>query len=368
MTSLALSLLFVCAPALGQETAAPSLQPDVLAAFEAAAANAEENGALSLVVRKGGDVVFEHYAEGTSPDDIMPLASATKAFWGVVAAAAVDDGLLSLDELVADTLEPWRNVHIKEAVTVRDLLQLESGIDANHRPLRKDWTKDLFEAAVNADMQDELHTVFRDGPAPFFVFGALLAAKLGDEDIEAYVRRRVLDPIGLEIPVWTRDQAGNPHMPYGAYVSARGWSRFGQLLVEGGAVGEQRVVSEDSLAAVSQASAQNPCYRMGVWTRDALDRVGRTAAEFAAADDPEVQARVLAHRASLAGLPEDLVFIAGRGLQRMYVVPSQELVVVRLGVPPAGRFSEIEWLRLLFGVEAPPAATPLDVADESDEG
>ena len=68
----------------------------------------------------------------------------------LVAVAAADDGLFALDDLVASRLEAWRGVPSKEAVTVRQLLQLESGIDADWRPVRKDTHDDKFAAAVEA--------------------------------------------------------------------------------------------------------------------------------------------------------------------------------------------------------------------------
>src|SRR5207249_4935391 len=56
------------------------------------------------------------------------LASGTKSFSGAMLAAAVEDGLLKLDEKVADTITEWKNDQRKSQITIRHLLSLTSGI------------------------------------------------------------------------------------------------------------------------------------------------------------------------------------------------------------------------------------------------
>lgn len=58
-----------------------------------------------MLVQQGGQVIFERYDNNWSADAPHPLASGTKSFTGVAAMFAVQDGLLTLDELAADTPE-----------------------------------------------------------------------------------------------------------------------------------------------------------------------------------------------------------------------------------------------------------------------
>jgi len=96
---------------------------------EAAAYNAKKGG-VSLVVMKDGEIVFEDYPNNGGCDKAFELASGTKSFSGVIAAAAVQDGLLSLDERAADTLTEWRDDPRKADITIRQLLSLTSGVEA----------------------------------------------------------------------------------------------------------------------------------------------------------------------------------------------------------------------------------------------
>jgi CubicO group peptidase (beta-lactamase class C family) len=56
---------------------------------------------------QGGRILFEDYPR-SSAGATHELASGTKSFSGILAAAMVQDGLLSLDESCADTLTEWR--------------------------------------------------------------------------------------------------------------------------------------------------------------------------------------------------------------------------------------------------------------------
>ena len=55
------------------------------------------------------------------------IYSGTKAFWNLAALAAAEDGLLDLDDLVANTITNWRSDPGKSRVTIRQLLNFDSG-------------------------------------------------------------------------------------------------------------------------------------------------------------------------------------------------------------------------------------------------
>src|SRR5471032_1703703 len=95
---------------------------------EAALAYAERHVLHGLVIEVAGTIVIERYANGYDAAKPHALYSGTKSFWGVTAAAAHDDGLLDIDEPVAQTIPDWRNDERKARVTLRDLLALTSGI------------------------------------------------------------------------------------------------------------------------------------------------------------------------------------------------------------------------------------------------
>jgi CubicO group peptidase (beta-lactamase class C family) len=350
MIALLTALLLAQAPSQPQ-TAQPQKAEAQSTAWRAAAAYSDQYGGLALVVRRGPEILFEHYADGHGPDKPWMLASGSVGLCTLAALCAEEDGLLKLDERVSDTLAEWRGVAGKDAVTVRQLLALESGIAANNAKVRDTHTLDHYQAALEAPMVDLPGQSFRFGPTAWFVLGALLDRKLAGEggDVLAYLRKRLLDPLGVDVHYWDRDKAGRPLLPTGAYLTAREWSKVGTLIVERGRAGERQLLSAERIALLAQPSRLEPNYGLGFWLHGGLDGARsvegpQPGAELTGAERVEERA---------ASIPRDLLFSAGFGRQRMFVFPSQGLVVVRQGYPVDG-WSDVDFLRILLGIDTAP--------------
>ena len=68
-----------------------------------------------MLVMQNDQTVFEHYANGGRRDGAGQIFSGTKSFWGIAALCAVHDGLIKLDDRVADTITEWKNRHAQIA-------------------------------------------------------------------------------------------------------------------------------------------------------------------------------------------------------------------------------------------------------------
>jgi len=328
--------------------AAPQDPPAPPAAFEAAAEYSQAHGGLALAVRDAaGELLFERYADGIGPANALPLYSAGHGFWAVAALAAEQDGLLELEAPVARWLPAWQGVVAKEQVLVRQLLDMTAGLDPNPKAVRSPYTSDRYKAALDSRMTERAGARFRFGPCPWMIFGALLG-EVGEprrEDAFAYLKRRVLDPLEIETIDWERDRAGNPMIPFGAYLTAREWSKLGAFLLAGGRVGEAQVVEAERLARLNEPCPANDGYGLGFWRRGSLARDVEDESQGAASGGEATDD-------ALAGLPDDVYFSAGLGGQRLYVIPSRGLTVARLGLP-AGPWSDVHFLRLLLDAPAP---------------
>ena len=184
----------------------------------AAAYNAKMDG-VSFLVLKSGKLVCEGYPNGGAADQAHVLASGTKSFTGLIAAAAVQDGFLSLDERAADTITEWRADPAKAKITIRQLLSLNSGLDPSET-----GAPPPYSVAIAQPMKHEPGTTFEYGPAAFQVFGALMKRKLAAHgkpgDPLIYLQTRILDPIGVKPARWARTREDDPTMPSGAALSS----------------------------------------------------------------------------------------------------------------------------------------------------
>jgi CubicO group peptidase (beta-lactamase class C family) len=295
--------------------------------LDAAAAYAEKHGLHALIVSHGGKTVLERYAPGYDRPKPHALYSGTKSFWGVLAVAAEDDGLLDLDELVARTVPEWQNDPRKSRVTLRHLLQLTSGIGFGGLGS----AVPTFAKALATPVEVEPGTKFTYGGIPLQVFGAVLQRKLHrrSPSPHAYLQERILDPIGLKIASWRKLPDGTQPLPTGAFVAAGEWLKFGRLIAAGGVWKEKIVVRRSPLERCFEGSTANPRYGLCFWL------------------------------SPLASHP-DVVYASGSGGQALYISPSENLVVVKFG--DSRSYKHDAFLRALFGL------TPAGVAAKRRRG
>jgi CubicO group peptidase (beta-lactamase class C family) len=316
---------------VGSSVAAP-VNPNAL---RAAANYSRSAGGLSFLAIQNGQTLLEENA-----NEGHKIYSGTKAFWCLAALAAAEDGLLTLDENVANTIDAWRMDPRKARITIRQLLDFSAGLEPVNR-LHGDNPGDRDAIAVRAPIVASPGSSFLYGPAALQVFHAVLKAKLNGESPTRYLERRVLRRMGLGSQRYLTDSAGNPLLAAGWILSARQWSRMGELVLNGGAP----VVSAGSMAQSWRGSGANRAYSLGWWN----NRNAPGGREF----DIESMLVPKWHRQSWGGAvlcraaPSDTVACIGSGYQRLYVIPSMNLVVVRNG--SGRRFSDAQFLRLLVG-------------------
>jgi CubicO group peptidase (beta-lactamase class C family) len=301
------------------------------AAVRAAAGYSASQGGLSFLAIQHGQTLLEQNA-GTP----RKIYSGTKAFWGLAALAAAEDGLLSLDENVSATVPSWRTDPRKARVTIRQLLDFSCGLDPVFS-LHNDNPGDRDRIALAAPIVASPGSSFIYGPSALQVFHYVLRQKLQGESPTHYLERRVLSRLGLGSQRYLKDSAGNPLLAAGWYLTARQWARLGQLVLAGGAP----VINSGSLAQCWRGSSANRAFSIGWWNNRAAP--GGREFDFEEMLVPRWPRQSWGGAVLCRAAPSDLVACVGSGHQRLYVIPSMGLVVVRQG--GGGRFSDARFLR-----------------------
>ncbi len=314
--------------------------------FRAAAEYSRQHQGDAVLVVRGDRVVFEEYQNGYDPARPHMLASGTKTFSCALAAAAIQDGLVSgWDEPAARTLTEWAGDPRRSRITVRQLLDLSSGLAPSQDGLQGSGVANKNLAALGVPLLSDPGERFRYGPSHYYAFGELVRRRLRGEGVLEYLDRRVLAPIGLEPGRWVRDAAGNPNLPGGAFLKAREWAKFGQLLRDEGRWNGRQVVRADLLRECTRPSPANPAYGLALWRNPTPGFARALAADRplrGRAGTPSPWSRL-----PRDGRYADVYFAAGAGQQRMYVIPREGLVVVRFGRPSRG-WDDVEFLDRLL--------------------
>ena len=132
----------------------------------------------------------------------------------------------------------------------------------------------------------------------------------GPEQTLAFAWRELFNPLGMRHVTLEFDASGTLQGSANMLASARDWAKFGLLYLNDGAVGGKRILHEDWVDFCAAATLDTD-YGAGFWTNRS--------------EHPNAKGRVR------AGMPRDSFFASGTLGQRVVILPSQHMVVVRLG-------------------------------------
>jgi CubicO group peptidase (beta-lactamase class C family) len=352
--SLALGMLGACtaplAPATPSSVNPTSASHPLAPSYQRAAEYSRQHKGLAVIVLRGGQIVFEEYQNGFTAQAVNRLASGTKSFAGILAVAAVQDGLLKLEERAAATLLEWQNDPRKSQITIRQILNQVDGMeDAANILQGQAGITNKYEHALSLKLVADPGIKFIYGPSHFSVFGEIMRRKLKslNEDPLAYLERRVLYPIGFKYARWTRDQAGNPQFFAGTFTTARDWTNFGLFIKNRGVWNGKPLISADLMAECFKGSTVNPAYGLTFWLNAPTDAANASSANADSETEPLIKNPGGGKTVISQDAPADLVMAAGAGKQRLYIIPSLDMVITRFG--DGGPFEDSEFLGLLLG-------------------
>lgn len=276
----------------------------------------------AVVVVHDGKVIAERYAAGIGVNTPLMGFSMTKSVVNALIGVMTQQGLTS-PSLPAPVPE-WRG-DIRREIEVGHLLRMTTG-------LALDETNSGFDPSSQMVYLHDDMAGFAASAMPVAPPGTrwhyssattqLLARVIrdavgGPEQTLAFAWRELFNPLGMRNVTLEFDGSGTLQGSTYMLASARDWARFGLLFLNDGIVGGKRVLHPDWVD-YSAAATLDSDYGAGFWTNRS--------------EHPNAKGRVR------SGIPSDAFFASGDLGQRIVIMPSQHLVVVRLGdsVDPTG--------------------------------
>lgn len=259
--------------------------------------NREHNG-MTLLMLENGRRVCEDSSGG--PQAAYELASGTKSFWGTLAVVLK----LDLDQPMGPVLKEWEGDE-RGQITVRQLLNLTSGI-----PGGAIGSPSTFAEAVQVKQRIPAGRRFQYGPTPYQCFGEFLRRKYRTDPLNL-LTEQVLKPAGMGYQSWKRGSDAQIHLPSGARLTAQDWARFGLWVLQ----------HQKELTPCFQGSTANPAYGLTWWLKKPIDPTLALGLSKAMGQ--------IARLGGESSLPEDIWMAAGAGDQRLYLIPSRQVVIVR---------------------------------------
>ena len=303
-----------------------------------------QTGGTAFLVQIKGKTIRETYANGGGKSIPQKIYSGTKAFWSLTALVAAEKGILKLDELVADTITEWSQDKTKRTIVIRDLLNFSSGLSPLPE-LHENNHPDRTAAALKARSLAKPGERFFYGPASLQVFHEVLERRLVKKSPTRFLEREVLSPLGLAPQRYLPDGKGVPLLAAGWMQTAREWSSMGRLILEKG----EPVLDGDKgfFAEVTRGGKANAAYAFGFWNNHTAASKSSREIDVETMMERKLVAQSWKNICLSKAAPVDLIACIGSYGQRLYILPSQDLIIVRLG--QGGEFKDSPFLERLFG-------------------
>jgi CubicO group peptidase (beta-lactamase class C family) len=302
----------------------------------------KQHNTRAIVVVYRGKIVGERYAPGWTKDTPQISWSAGKSITAALVGILVRQGQLSVDDFAP--VKEWRGKDDPRGqIRVRDLLHMSSGLDFANLGLNgpESFTRankhmrvyfdglNVFDHAVNQPLEIPPNTQWRYRNCDPLTLGRIVREKVEarGQQYLTFPQRELFDPIGARHFILETDAWGNFIMTGFDYGSARDWARFGLLHLWDGVWQGKRILPEGWVQLVSTPAPADKSRGYGglFW----LNRGG-----------------------AWKGVPEDAFMSSGHMGQYTMIIPSGDMVVVRMGPSPGGSepyFSELV-ARILQGV------------------
>ncbi|MEX0618496.1 MAG: serine hydrolase [Pseudohongiellaceae bacterium] len=315
---------------LGERTTTPDAAMQALVQSQIEQDNSAGLNTRALLVVHDGEVIAEGYAQNA--DRRAPLLgwSMSKSLMSIMLGNLELRGLLSLD--AGPEFPEWADDD-RAAIRITDLLTMTDGLDFSEEyDPGDDATAMLFTEpsaslfVLQKSLSNEPGTVFNYSSGTASLLSRLYQDKTGDSLATSFddYMENIYKPLGFEHAVFETDAAGEFMGSSYFYASARDWARIGQMMLDGGSINGRRIVSEDWIqrATGPNTSENEKAYGYQWW----LNR-----------GDEQLR---------WPDLPADAYAAQGNREQRLMVIPSRNLVIVRLGwtagsYPTNERFAEI---------------------------
>ncbi|MEP2101224.1 MAG: serine hydrolase domain-containing protein [Parasphingorhabdus sp.] len=287
----------------------------------------------ALLIWHDGELVAERYFGDTKVDSALVSKSLAKPLSAIAIGRAIKMGdIASLDQSASDFITEWRGTP-KAKMTIRHVLAMQTGfLEQAFAP-----GPDNHWARAYMDPYHERYLIHEypltDEPGSTYSYSnaaadliAIIIARATEQSYDEFIGKQVLAPIGaVGGTIWLNRANGFPHSGCCINLPAQSWLKLAILLSENGRVGAEQILPQNFVAEMRKPSVHNLYYGLGVW-------LGQPYAERRGFMGPKSSAPKVLHSAPY--LADDLFLFDGNGNQVAYIIPSEKMVILRLGSSP----------------------------------
>ncbi|MEO8761479.1 MAG: serine hydrolase [Bacteroidia bacterium] len=287
----------------------------------------------AIIVLYNGQIVAEQYAPGFTKDTKLLGWSMTKSVTSALIGLLVKNGKLNVDQ--AASVPEWQDEKDpRHAITLKNLLQQSSGLNfVEDYTKSSDGTRMLFEKS-DMGAYTASHKLKTTPGSEFYyssgntnIISRIIKQTIGEKMYHSFPYDSLFYPLGMYSAVMEPDGSGTFVGSSYMYATARDWARFGLLYLNKGVCNGKRILTEDWIqqSITPAITAEKGDYGFQFWL-NAGEKNNPTNKEYPSA-------------------PNDLYYMDGYEGQRVFIIPSKKMVIVRLGLTQHHNFEQDVFLK-----------------------
>jgi CubicO group peptidase (beta-lactamase class C family) len=210
----------------------------------------------SFMLLKNGCVISECWWEPYAPQYRHQLFSLSKSFASTAIGLAVNDGLLTVDTLVADIFnkeieELGNNIDEKiKKMTVKNLLTMGTGMEYEN------WNgENNIKSFLSSHIKNEPGSVFFYHTLATYMQSAVITRLTGQKLVD-YLKPRLFDPLDID-PIWEEDNLGVSFGGFGLNIKTEDIAKFGQLYLQKGVWNGRQLIPESWVVEATSKQIEN---------------------------------------------------------------------------------------------------------------
>lgn len=294
----------------------------------------EARNSSALIVVKGGNVILEAYFGSYDQDDKLNGKSLAKPLSVIAVGRAIMAGHIdSLDQPASDFIEEWKDTP-KEVITIRQLLGMRSGLEAQSGGPTPDH---IMNRAYLHPRHDEIiinEYPLKNVPGERYDYSnanaeliAPIIQRATGRDYASWVSTEIIQKLNAGGgDIWLNRTGGTAHSGCCILLPAETFAKIGLLVMRDGVWEGEQLLPKGYADAMRQGAAENIHAGLGLY-------LGHPYKEYRGANNPDSDPFPTYHSEPYAR--DDLYLFDGNSNQVVYMIPSEDLLILRLGATPS---------------------------------
>ncbi len=288
---------------------------------------AQSMDSSAFMIFQKDKIIHETYWNDRGPDTLSQGQSMMKPLTALVTGLSINNGSIKdINTPIGEYLSQWADDK-RGQITIKSLLTMTSGL--TQEPMSRDANSQATRLLIGTDIEKvalEPAIEYPHGTRYSYsnIDSQLLLSTVNhalNGNFAKFTSKEVWSKFALhDARLWLDKENGIPHGFCCLIASAEDWMRLGIVFLQDGRFGDTQIIPTEWIKSMTTPSDTNPNFGYQIWmgSPEGGTREYRAGEGFSA-------------KHSAPYLVKDIVFFDGFGGQRIYIIPSKGLVIVRIG-------------------------------------